>query len=45
MKIPKKPKVAVYYKIGLPPIGAPKQQEMPTAQAAANISLFLDSFS
>ena len=26
-----------------PPIGAPKQQATPTAQAAANISLFLDS--
>ena len=29
----------------LPPIGAAKLQDTPTAQAAAHISLFLDSFS
>ena len=29
----------------LPPIGAAKLQDTPTAQAAASISLFLDSFS
>lgn len=27
-----------------PPIGDPKQLDTPTAQAAANISVFLDSF-
>lgn len=27
-----------------PPIGAAKQQPTPTAQAAASISMFLDSF-
>lgn len=28
----------------IPPIGDPKQLDTPTAQAAANISVFLDSF-
>lgn len=28
----------------VPPMGEPKQLETPTAQAAANISVFLDSF-
>ena len=28
----------------IPPMGDPKQLDTPTAQAAANISVFLDSF-
>ena len=30
--------------IHVPPMGDPKQLDTPTAQAAANISVFLDSF-
>ena len=30
--------------INIPPMGEPKQLDTPTAQAAANISVFLDSF-
>lgn len=34
----------IYLPEDSPPIGAAKQQPTPTAQAAASISMFLDSF-